>query len=122
MQQLWITLRDAFDISWNVYLCDPDDPCLSDASAITYPDKNTIYVRNDGDSTRILVLLFHEILHVNFSAPGDPPLLKLIFGGKDVDKTRDREEAVVTFLAPRLFNMLVKNGMLIMPERPTIIK
>lgn len=119
MQKLWTTIVDAFNITWTIYLCDSDDPVLDDGSAIVYPDKNTIYVRSDGDPVKVSILLFHELLHVNFSAPGDPPVIRALLGTKDVDQTKEREENIVTFLAPRLYSLLIKNGMLKMPEKPT---
>lgn len=115
--RLWFEFLDSFDIKWEVYICKNDNPYLQEASGYTDPETNKIYINEDGDLKKILVLLFHEIEHVSLSAPGDARVLSKIFGAKE-DKLDEKEDLLVSFQAPRLFSILHKNGFLKLPEVP----
>ena len=61
--------------------------------------------------------LFHEIIHRCFStASGD--LQAKILGHSSREKRWDHEELIVSFLAPVLYDILVRNGWLRIPDPP----
>lgn len=112
-------ITDSNEARWQFFEIDPSDMEKVDpnAYAVTIPSKNMVVVeRGLADDVRDIAL-FHEILHTCFSAPGDPEVLRRILGC-EADKVDDMEEGFVSFVAPRLYALLVKNGMLKMPVVP----
>lgn len=111
-------LTDGNEVRWQVFALTREDleKCSSTpAYAITFPDQATIVVDEGVASDVSDVALFHELLHICFSAPGDPETLQDVFRCKS-ERVSAAEERLVSFMAPRLYALLMKNGLLAMPR------
>lgn len=117
----WFTAIDAYGIPWKFYLCNPDDIHLEGETGITDPVINNVYVCNRGTEEAIKIVAFHELMHVNWSAPGYPTRMSSMLGVK-LDKVDKVEEDIVAETAPSLYAMLTKNGYLKIPDLPEDIK
>ena len=63
--------------------------------------------------------LFHELLHKAFGTiSGD--LREYILGDKTPEGRATREELIVSFLEPVLFDLLARNGWLNIPDPPSV--
>lgn len=113
----WFTFKDCFDITWKVFLVRGSHPVLEDKGAITLTDHNEIYVAEDGDPQKVLLLLGHEITHSCISGPADGPVNAKLFGVEE-DKLEEQEELIVAHISNRLFSLLLKNLFLQFPKLP----
>lgn len=117
MHREWFRFKDQYSIDWVVFLCDSSDPNLNEKDAITYITHNQIFVAEyPFNPKRTEILALHEILHVVFSGPGEPPITKKVLKAKD-DNLMDKEESVVAYIAPKLFTILSQNGFLKFPDK-----
>lgn len=90
---------------------------LKGNDGITQPAYGLIALDEESPLLRIVVTLVHELLHNLFSAPGDDDLNARILGCKPKD-VGAREEEIVTHLAPRLADCLIRSGLLRLPPIP----
>lgn len=112
----WFRIKDHYGIEWVFFLCDPDDPNLNEKDAITYVTLNQVFVtlyRNN--LLRTLILTMHELSHIAFVGPGEPPIVKKVLAATD-ENVVEREEDVVAYLSPKLFTILFNNGFLKFPD------
>jgi hypothetical protein len=119
-----VQITDGNEVRWQVFELTRDDlaKCSSIPSfAITFPEQATIVLDGEVASDVRDVAFFHELCHVVFSAPGDPETLSDVFRCRS-DKVAAAEERLVSFMAPRLYALLVKNGLLTMPRMPATSK
>ena len=108
---------DGNEVRWQFFEIDVEDLAKIDPSAyaVTVASKSMVVVeRGISDDIRD-ISAFHEMMHFCSSAPGDSESLSRILGCES-DKVEALEEGFVSFLAPKLYALLVKNGMLIMPK------
>jgi len=81
------------------------------------PHANTIEIKWSEDLHHMKMKLLHELLHVCFN-PHAGDMKQNILGGKDYIEWDTREELLVSFLEPILFDLLVRNGMVRFPNPP----
>lgn len=84
---------------------------------VTDADAGIIALDEGTPLYRLVVALVHELLHGALTAPGDTHLLARILGCK-VEVADEREEEIVTHLAPRLADCLIRSGLLRLPPIP----
>jgi len=71
------------------------------------------------DESFLKMKLLHELLHVCFHAhSGD--MKEKVLGGKTRDQRTAREEMVVSFLEPVLYDLLARNQWLKFPKPPKL--
>lgn len=100
---------------WTVVRGDEDEfPDLVGAEAVTLPTKSLVVVHENLTYPRACRAFIHELLHTDLSNPGESELLAVIFGCK-VSTVKEREEYLVTYLAPRLADTLIRNQFLELP-------
>lgn len=80
-------------------------------------EDNTITVGWQADESAVKMKLLHELLHVCFKAHSGDIRAKVL-GGSTVEARNTREEMVVSFLEPVLFDILTRNGFLRLPKPP----
>lgn len=84
---------------------------------VTDADVGIIALDEGTPLVRLVVALLHELLHGALTAPGDSHLLARILGCS-ADDADEREEEIVTHLAPRLADCLIRSGLLRLPPIP----
>ena len=121
-RRLWIK-ASALGGDLRIYLVPYDLPIKNndmdgnDCRGMYDPVRDEIEVSEDQGEVNMKRSLLHEILHKCFSAiSGD--LQKVILGEEDMDALARREELVVGYLEPLLYDVLVRNGWLKFPEPP----
>jgi hypothetical protein len=90
---------------------------LKDRAGVTHADVGLIALDEATPLVRLVVALMHELLHGAFSAPGDHNLTARILGCRR-EHADAREEEIVTHLAPRLADCLIRSGLLRLPPIP----
>ena len=81
------------------------------------PDKGTIDIQWLPSESRLKSTLVHEMLHVCFRGhSGD--MREKVLGPKTSNGRHDREEMIVSFLEPVLFDVLTRAGFLKIPRPP----
>jgi hypothetical protein len=105
---------------WRVYLTNADDePDLAGADGVTSVDDSLIALDERLEPTRMGTAFLHELIHACLSAPASVEVLARVFECKHAD-VRGREEALVSYLAPILFDTLARNGLLKLPKVPKV--
>lgn len=84
---------------------------------VTDADVGIIALDENTPLVRLVVALLHELLHGGLTAPGDSHLLARILGCT-AEEADEREEEIVTHLAPRLADCLIRSGLLRLPPIP----
>ena len=84
---------------------------------VTDADVGIIALDESTPLVRLVVALLHELLHGALTAPGDCHLLARILGCTAAEAD-EREEEIVTHLAPRLADCLIRSGLLRLPPIP----
>jgi hypothetical protein len=84
---------------------------------VTDADAGIIALDESSPLLRLVVTLLHELLHGALTAPGDHNLLARLFGCP-AEEADAREEEIVTHLAPRLADTLIRSGLLRLPPIP----
>jgi hypothetical protein len=90
---------------------------LKDRVGITHADVGLIALDEDTPYVRLVVALMHEILHSCFSVPGERNLMARVLGCR-ADVACEREEEIVTLLAPILADCMLRSGLLRLPPLP----
>lgn len=103
--------------AWRVVLATSDDDNDLDAEGVCSPDHLLMGIDRNIDPSRAETAFMHELLHAMMSATASKNVLARIFDCEP-DDTDEREEALVSFLAPILHDTLTRNGMLTLPKRP----
>jgi len=81
------------------------------------PELNSIEIAWRADESYLKMRLLHELLHVCFSAhSGD--MREKVFGRESPKQKVSREELVVSFLEPVLYDILSRNKWLKFPRPP----
>lgn len=80
-------------------------------------DLNTIEIAYGNDDGFMRMKLLHELLHACFS-PHSGDMKGSVLGGKLHENVRKREEMVVSFLEPTLYDLLSRNLLLRIPRPP----
>lgn len=108
---------DSSEARWQIFEIDKEDMAKVDpeAYAVTVASKNMVVVERGISSDVRDISLFHEMMHFCTSGPGDNETLARSFKCKS-DKVDFLEEGFVSFIAPKLYSLLLKNGMLKMPS------
>ena len=121
MKRLWCKLSSARG-NIRVYVTDRDlDADGVDANAYFDPETNEILVRVTPAEDQMKMWLLHELLHVCWAdSSGD--LREKILGAKTYEQRHEREELIVSFLEPVLYDLLTRNGCLKLPRPPRITK
>jgi hypothetical protein len=88
---------------------------------VTLPDQGLVALDDQLPFARLVTVLVHEMLHTHFSTTGESKLLARILGCA-VDDASDREEEIVTHLAPKLADTLMRNGLLKLPPLPKVAR
>jgi folate-dependent phosphoribosylglycinamide formyltransferase PurN len=83
------------------------------------PEAPIILVKHVDHAARMQMTLHHELLHVCFAAhSGDARQAAL--GPRTHEGRARREEAIVSFIEPVQFDLLVRNGWLKYPKPPRL--
>jgi hypothetical protein len=90
---------------------------LKDRVGVTLADVGLIALDAETPLVRLVVALCHELLHGVLSAPGDQNLMARILGCTPA-KAVEREEELVTHLAPRWADCIIRSGLLRLPPIP----
>lgn len=90
---------------------------LKDRVGVTLADHGLIALDEETPLVRLVVALCHELLHGALSAPGDANLLARILGCTP-EEAGDREEEIVTHIAPRWADCIIRSGLLRLPPIP----
>ena len=105
-RKLWLTGRMA-DSEVRVYLASPDDPDLlvdgTPAEGVCYQGDGLVLINADVPAQRRLGVLLHELAHAAVFLSGAKATLRL---------SDEREEALVSAVAPMLTQWLAGVGML----------
>jgi hypothetical protein len=94
-----------------------DDGSACDAYFDT--ETNIIEISWCPDEAFMKMKLMHELLHVCFRAHSSD-LLGKVLGTKTIDQQSNREEQIVSFLEPVLYDLLARNGWLHFPKPPKL--
>lgn len=89
------------------------------ADALYDENLNTIEIVWGPDEAFMKMKLLHELIHVCFS-PHSGDMKQSVLGGKLHKTVRQREEMIVSFLEPHLFDLLTRNWMLRIPKPPKV--
>jgi hypothetical protein len=81
-------------------------------------DAGEIVVRYSDNVSIMYMRLHHELLHACFAAHSGDAKDRLF--GSTPDTRAEREEALVSFLEPVQFDLLVRNGFLKYPKPPKL--
>lgn len=85
---------------------------------VTLANDGLIALDEDSPLLRVVIVLFHELMgHGVLSAPGDDDLNAHLFGCKP-GKSIAVEERIVTHMAPRWADCLIRSGLLRLPPVP----
>ena len=104
--------------AWRVFLVDRDtEPDLAGNDGVTSVDDSLIALDDRLEPTRMGSAFVHELLHACLSAPASKEVLAKLFGCKP-EEVVDKEESMVSYLAPILFDTLARNGLLKLPRVP----
>ncbi len=87
------------------------------ADALFDEDLNTINIAHGPDVGFMKMKLLHELLHVCFS-PATGDIKQSVLGGRLHENVWKREEMVVAFLEPVLFDLLSRNRLIRIPNPP----
>lgn len=116
----WFTYRSSADADWHVVLSTPDEcPWLENAEGVTLPQKHLVVLDRRAPVDRLPVVLLHELMHAELSAPGDGTTLGHILSCEP-DAVPELEEALVSYLAPKITSALTRNGFLRLPKVPKL--
>lgn len=113
----WFTLRTVGG-DLDIVLARPEHLAdLKDCTGVTHADVGLIALDDSTPLLRLVVALIHEALHGVLTAPGDDELLAGILG---VSRQRAERvhEWVVTHVAPRLADCLLRSRLLVLPPIP----
>jgi len=91
----------------------------SDVDAYYDPEVPCILVKHTGNVAMMQQRLHHELLHVCFGAHSGDARAQVL-GAKTVEGRAKREEAIVSFVEPVQFDLLVRNGFLKYPKPPRL--
>ncbi len=90
-----------------------------DVDAYYDPEVPSILVKYTGNVAMMQQRLHHELLHVVFGAhSGDARAV--VLGSNTCAGRAKREEAIVSFIEPVQFDLLVRNGFLKYPKPPRL--
>jgi len=84
--------------------------------AVYHDDKNEILVLATQPDAMKMSLL-HELMHVCFTGHSDD-IRKKVLGAVGEEAQGKREEGIVSFLEPFLYDLLARNGLLKIPRPP----
>ena len=82
-------------------------------------EKPEILIRQIDNKEAMKSTLHHELLHVSFRGHADSERDR-VFKGRTVNVRESNEEAIVSFLEPIQFDLLVRNGWLKYPNPPRV--
>lgn len=89
---------------------------------VTLANDGLIALDEESPLLRIVIVLFHELMgHGILSAPGDDDLNAHLFGCRPA-KSIVVEERIVTHMAPRWADCLIRSGLLRLPPIPRLKK
>jgi len=116
-QKLWLKVAaPRGEIKVYVTRTSPTDDEGNECHAIFDPETNTITIAV-GPFETMKMKLFHELMHVAWSdASGD--MREKVTGGKTADERGRREEMIISFQEPPLYDLLTRNGWLWFPKPP----
>lgn len=113
----WLTLRSIAGDLDVVLANERNLKDLKDRVGVTLADAGLIALDEESPLLRLIVGLFHEAFHGCLSAPGDANLLARILGCSP-EEALEREEEIVTHLAPRWADCVIRSGLLRLPPIP----
>jgi hypothetical protein len=90
---------------------------LKNRAGVTLPNEGLIALDEETPLVRLVVTLIHELFHGALSAPGDDNLIARLFRCTP-QQAVDREEEIVTYMAPRFADCLIRSGLLRLPPIP----
>jgi hypothetical protein len=119
-RRIWVKLQTqrgelrVYVVKW---VLKDDDGNVADA--LYDSDNNCIEVTWGPDDNFMKMKLLHELLHVCFS-PHSGDIKYSVLGGNLLETRWFREEMVVSFLEPVLYDLLTRNALLKFPKPPKV--
>lgn len=113
----WFTLKTlwrSFDVTLSNETLTPD---LANRFGLTDIDAGIIWLDAKLPRQALIATLIHEAMHAVMATPGESLLLARILGCSEEDADA-REEDIVTHLAPKLADALLRSGLLRFPRQP----
>lgn len=117
-KRLWCKLESALG-PIKVYVVLTTEVDGENCSASYDPESHVIEVTHTPNEGMMRSRLLHELLHVCMgSTAGD--LRAKVLGANTEDARSIREELIVSFLEPHLYDLLNRNGLLKIPKPPKL--
>jgi hypothetical protein len=102
---------------WDVFVCDATDcPWLNGAEGMTVHATSTIHLSSSMESSRLVSVLGHELVHVCFSHMNEEARTGVI--GCEASESTKAEERLAVFIGPNFVDGLQRAGFLKLPKVP----
>jgi hypothetical protein len=114
----WFSFESSAHTQWHVVATTPEAfPWLEGAEGVCLSQKQVVAIDRSAPQDRAECVLVHEMLHAELSGPGDGTTLANVLG-LTTENIADVEENLVSYLAPKIYQLFSANGFLKLPRLP----